>query len=241
VIGVSQVRNRWLTVITGLTHFIVGLAMALVLLSPAGAATNGEAIRVQGGPWLLAGRVFESPQLSAHPHLVLVLHGDAPFVNPTYQYVFAKSAADAMPDVVVAALLRPGYRDKRGAESQGSRGLTTADNYTADRIASIAAAARSLMTRYRASDLTLVGHSGGSAMAADILALDPHLAKRALLVSCPCDVPASCFDHPAGHHRAHGHRFGRPRRAADADICVRLRPQAQGSGRSRRRVEEQRP
>jgi len=145
---------------------------------------------VQGGPWLLAGRVFRNPQLTAHPHLILVLHGDAPFVNPTYQYVFAESAAQALQNVVAVALLRPGYRDAQGERSQGSRGLTTADNYTSDRIVSIAAAARSLVARYHASDLTLVGHSGGSAIAADILELYPHLAARALLVSCPCDVAA---------------------------------------------------
>ena len=49
--------------------------------SPARADTSprtGEAIHVQGGPWPLAGRVYKSAQLSPHPHLILVLHGDAP-------------------------------------------------------------------------------------------------------------------------------------------------------------------
>ena len=51
-------------------------------------------------------------------------------------------------------------------------------------------AVKALKDRYHAVDVTLVGHSGGSVFAADILALYPHLARAALLVSCPCDVPA---------------------------------------------------
>ena len=35
-----------------------------------------------------------------------------------------------------------------------------------------------------------MGHSGGAAISADLLAWDKGLAKAALLLSCPCDVPA---------------------------------------------------
>ncbi len=157
------------------------LAMAEQALGP---------ITVQGGPWMLAGRAFSTTHLSPHPHLVLVLHGDAPFVNPGYQYAFAQAAAGSLDDAVVVGLLRPGYKDDMSGESQGARGWTTGDNYTADRIASIVAAARTLMARFHASDLTLVGHSGGATIAADIVGLYPHLARGVLLVSCPCDVPA---------------------------------------------------
>ena len=95
-----------------------------------------------------------------------------------------------MNDVVVVGLLRPGYKDGIGGASQGARGFALGDNYTPQDIASVAAAAKELMSRYQAADLTLVGHSGGSTISADILALYPHLARGALLVSCPCDVPA---------------------------------------------------
>ena len=38
---------------------------------------------------------------------------------------------------------------------------------------------------------TLIGHSGGAAIAADIIGRHPSLATGgAILVSCPCDVPA---------------------------------------------------
>ena len=171
-------------------------AVPLVLFSAslfaqvAVASDEGQPIDVQGGPWLLAGRAFESRDRSRHPRLIVVLHGDAPFGNPTYHYRFSRDAAATLNDVVVVGLLRPGYKDGIGGQSQGNRGYKNGDNYTPENIASIASAAKTLIDRYHATELVLVGHSGGSAIAADILARDPHLARGALLVSCPCDVPA---------------------------------------------------
>jgi len=153
-------------------------------------SSTGNAVHVPGGAGLLAGRIYKGRHLSEHPHLVVVLHGDAPFNNPTYQYVFAAHAAASLDDTVVAALLRPGYIDGKGLTSDGRTGWKNGDNYTRDRIAAIADAARALSREYAARDLTLVGHSGGAAISADILGLYPGLAARALLVSCPCDVPA---------------------------------------------------
>lgn len=164
--------------------------MAAIALWAHAALADGIAIHVQGGPWRLAGRAYQSAHLPAHPHLLVVLHGDAPGNNPSYQYVLARHVAAAFDDVVAVGLLRPGYADGVGGKSDGDRGWAIADNYTPGDIASIAAALKSLKARTHAADLTLAGHSGGAAIAADILALYPHLAARALLVSCPCDVPA---------------------------------------------------
>ncbi|MGC1677904.1 MAG: alpha/beta hydrolase [Candidatus Binataceae bacterium] len=169
---------------------VLGAVIFSVVVHTGGVSAAGAAVRVQGGPWTLAGRAFTSAKLSSHPHLIVVLHGDAPGANPSYQYVLAGHAAAAIGDVVVVGLLRPGYKDGKGDESQGRRGWALADNYTPQDIGSVASAAKALVDRYHAADLTLVGHSGGSAIAADILALYPHLARGALLVSCPCDVPA---------------------------------------------------
>lgn len=168
----------------------MGTILVTFLVQVSVASAAGQPVRVGGGRWLLAGRAYESAKLSPHPHLIIVIHGDAPSVNPSYQYVFAGSAAAALNDAVAVGLLRPGYQDGMGARSEGDRGFAVADNYTVDDIASVASAAKTLMGRYHAADLTLVGHSGGSTIAADILALYPGLARGALLVSCPCDVPA---------------------------------------------------
>jgi predicted esterase len=168
----------------------IGASVIILLIHVSAASAAGQPVRVQGDRWLLAGRAYESARLSKHPHLIVVIHGDAPSVNPSYQYVFADRAAAALNDVVAVGVLRPGYQDGMGGWSEGNRGFALADNYTLDDVASVASAAKALMGRYHAADLTLVGHSGGSAIAADILALYPHLARGALLVSCPCDVPA---------------------------------------------------
>lgn len=137
----------------------------------------------------LKAQTFVSPQAGDHPVLVVVLHGDAPFARPSYQYAFARRAAQAG-DVVAAAILRPGYTDPSGDTSSGERGLTTGDNYTRDRIDMIAGAIGELQRRHGARAVVLVGHSGGAAISADLLAVHPELAGAALLVSCPCDVPA---------------------------------------------------
>jgi pimeloyl-ACP methyl ester carboxylesterase len=168
---------------------IGAIAVTVLMLGPAASAA-GQPVSVQGGRWLLAGRAYESAKLSAHPHLIVVIHGDAPSLSPSYQYAFADRAAAALNDVVAVGVLRPGYQDGMGGKSEGDRGFALGDNYTLADITSVASAAKALMTRYHAADLTLVGHSGGATIAANILALYPHMARGALLVSCPCDVPA---------------------------------------------------
>jgi pimeloyl-ACP methyl ester carboxylesterase len=134
----------------------------------------------------LKAQVFTSPQATPRPVLVVVLHGDAPFDKQGYQYTFAARAA--VGDVVAAAILRPGYTDAVGDTSDGVRGISTGDNYTRDRIDAIVAAIGELKARHHARAVVLVGHSGGAAISADILALHPGLAQAALLASCPCDL-----------------------------------------------------
>lgn len=166
----------------------------IAALSVLAAACSGKPMGGQT-EWLgvasgrLKAQIFVSPQAGDRPVLVVVLHGDAPFNRPGYQYDFARQAAGAG-DVVVAAILRPGYTDPRGDTSSGERGLATGDNYTRDRIDMIAAAIGELRQRHHARAVILVGHSGGAAISADILALYPDMAQAALLVSCPCDLPA---------------------------------------------------
>src|SRR5205085_3797035 len=61
-----------------------------------------------------------------HPILVVVVQGDVSDGSPpTYQYRFAERAAAAMPDTVVAAVLRPGYSDGEDT-SEGLRGFEIA-------------------------------------------------------------------------------------------------------------------
>jgi pimeloyl-ACP methyl ester carboxylesterase len=138
----------------------------------------------------IAGRVYlEGPANPSAP-LVVVLHGDAPTRNPSYQYLFASRLAAAAPGTRVVALLRPGYADPYGAKSDGDRGFADGENYTSNVVVSLAGAIQLLKSQWGAPSVFLVGHSGGAAISADITALHPGLVQHAFLISCPCDVPA---------------------------------------------------
>ena len=134
-------------------------------------------------------RIYESAGLSPHPILIIVLHGDSPAGPPTYQYRFAERAAAAIPDAVVAAVLRPGYSDGED-RSDGMRGETTGDNYTPEVINAVATVLSELKTKYHPRRVILVGHSGGAAITANLLSQQGIAADAALLVSCPCDLAA---------------------------------------------------
>ena len=136
-------------------------------------------------------RVHASTNLGEGPTLVLVLHGDLLDASPpTYHYVFSQRAAAARDNVIVAAVLRPGYADEVGDRSDGERGLLVGDNYTAEVVDVIAGVISDLRPRFGASRVVVVGHSGGAAIAAALLGRHPAASDGALLVACPCNVAA---------------------------------------------------
>jgi len=160
--------------------------------TPQIAPAGGEPIWVDVNGLRLKITAYKSAQVSSHPTLIVVLHGDLleGRGEPTYHYVFARRIASALDDVVVAALLRPGYTDQTGDQSSGSRGLATGDNYTPEVVDAIAQSIESLKTRFRPLATILTGHSGGAAITGDLIGRHPSEVNAALLVSCPCDVPA---------------------------------------------------
>lgn len=88
----------------GLSATVVALAMS----NPLPAFAQGVAIDsagktewIQESPGRLKARTYKSPDATATPVLVIVLHGDAPFDKPGYQYTVAKEAASGG-DVVSA-------------------------------------------------------------------------------------------------------------------------------------------
>lgn len=145
-------------------------------------------IPVRGGP--IKATLYRSADLARHPTLVVVLHGDLldPREVPSYHYAFAHRVAIQNTDVVVAALLRPGYTDGAGDQSGGWKGHAAGDNYTPEVIDTIGRAIDELRQRVAASATVLVGHSGGATIAADLIGRQPRDLNAALLVSCPCDV-----------------------------------------------------
>jgi predicted esterase len=139
----------------------------------------------------MGGRSFVSGEPNAKSPLVIVLHGDAPFRNPGYQYEFAARLANAVPGTRVEALLRPGYSDPYGTKSGGSRGFASGDNYDENTMRQVTRAVDALASWYKAPSVILVGHSGGAVTAANVAALhsDSNIVA-AFLIGCPCDVPA---------------------------------------------------
>lgn len=138
--------------------------------------------------------IYESAHLSSHPVLVVVLHGDLLGLrgvpSTTYHYVFADEATRKIDDIVVAAVLRPGYRDHSGERSDGDPGLAIGDNYTPEAVDAVAAVIKQLKARFHPSHTVLAGHSGGAAITGDVLGRWPSTVDGALLASCPCDVNA---------------------------------------------------
>ena len=169
---------------------LIASFVALALLMPPSAIDaselNGHSVQASG----ISGRAWSTARLSTSPRLVIVLHGDLAGPNDEYQYKFARLAAQHLEDTVVIAALRPGYEDSGGLRSKGDHGLATGDNYTPEVITRIRAFIDSERAARHARSVTLVGHSGGAAIAADLLEEDTTISSRMLLVSCPCDLGA---------------------------------------------------
>lgn len=184
---------RFLRLFLPVRRTLVAL-LALTSCQPQTDKTTASAATSGLGQWAgvaghrLWAQAYPSARLGPHPTLLLVLHGDAPFNKPAYQYIFARQAAQANANVVAVALLRPGYSDPAGHQSDGTRGQTTGDNYTPAVIDAIAAALDTLKARYHAERVVVAGHSGGAAITAALLGRYPGRADAALLVSCPCNV-----------------------------------------------------
>ena len=155
-------------------------------------------------------QVFTRADDGERPILILILHGDLPSPPPDYQYLFAKLLTQGIPEypersallraalgsdwdekpIVAAGILRPGYADPSGDRSSGDMGKAVGDNYTPEVVDAVASAARELASKYDASAVVLVGHSGGGAIAANVLGRHPEVADAALLVACGCDPAA---------------------------------------------------
>lgn len=190
----------------GLKGFFLSCALAYSCCAVSQAASTGQATRkatthnlapsseetvwLQANGLRLKTKIYRSSKQSERPTLILVVHGDSPFAPPSYQYAFARQTAGKMDDVVVAALLRPGYQDDAGDQSQGVRGKTTGDNYTPQVVDAVAQVIDQLKARFHPAKTILAGHSGGAAITGNVLGRWPTSVDGALMVSCPCDLVA---------------------------------------------------
>lgn len=122
--------------------------------------------------------------------LIVMLHGDVSSGGPaSYHFPFTQRISDRVPDAAVVALVRPGYPDGAGNTSAGTNYNRT-DQYTAANMDIMAGAIRALKRETGATRVIAVGHSGGAATVANILARDPGLVDAAALLACPCNIAA---------------------------------------------------
>ncbi|WP_301102155.1 prolyl oligopeptidase family serine peptidase [Propionivibrio sp.] len=147
--------------------------------------------RVSGDTECLLIKTFRHDQGLAMSTLFVLLHGNHSSGSPAVsQFPVAATLARSGPeDTVAVAVIRPGYNDAEGNFSSGNA-AGRADNFYAGNIDIVAAAIDRLKAFHQPQRLVLVGHSGGAAMAGVILGRHPGLADAAVLVGCPCNVPA---------------------------------------------------
>lgn len=147
-----------------------------------------EHLWVQGGRFRLSTTAFVSAERSECPILVVVLHGDAPRIEPDYHYIFAAKLAASHRNVVAVGLLRPGYTDPEGHTSDGERGEAVGDNFHITNTDAIADVIGELKRCWNARKVVVAAHSGGGTLAANVLGRHPTLIDQALLVSSVFDV-----------------------------------------------------
>lgn len=122
--------------------------------------------------------------------LVIVLHGDLSGGGPArYHRALADRVARTLPGAAVFALVRPGYPDGEGRVSDGDLNAR-ADHHTAANMAIVAEAITALKGRTGARRVVAIGHSGGAATSANILATHAGTIDAAALIACPCALQA---------------------------------------------------
>jgi len=187
-------------------RFLCTLACLLVLAGTACSRDTyvrgiGSDIRWMDVPQgQLKTKIYGTGSHSENPVLVFVLHGDC-CRPPSYQYAIAQAIAEGFDkpelkqfrfdDVVAAGILRPGYTDPDGDQSDGRMGTRTGDNHTREVTEAVVAVVNTLKKELNARAVILMGHSGGATISANILALYPDTADAALLVACGCDMAAA--------------------------------------------------
>jgi pimeloyl-ACP methyl ester carboxylesterase len=176
--------------------FRAALAAAALGSQSAGAACPPDSTlqdHIFGGGLCLVASTFGQDTAGADPALVVVVHSDISDGGAaTYHSAFAQSLA--RPGLLVVALIRPGYFDGAGRQSEGST-LGRHDNYTAANVAAISGAIDALKKRHRPRRTLYVGHSGGAAIGGVLIGQRPGLVDGAVLVSCPCDVARWLHEH----------------------------------------------
>lgn len=124
--------------------------------------------------------------------LIVWLHGNVSTGGPAnshFRLADASASAFSTQNVLAVALVRPGYPDGTEAYSSGSDN-GRADNWQRGTVQEIGKVIERLKARFKPHTTIVVGHSGGAAIAAVLLGMQPDLVGAAILIGCPCDMAA---------------------------------------------------
>lgn len=176
--------------------FLPALAAALILTASQPAVSADSDCQpadnvnyVPGDGECMAIQTYLPDDLGAARTLVVVLHGDlSRGGGADYIFPIAEDAAEA--GAIGVAMMRKGYSGGgRRSTGTASRDEKRPQMYTGDEMDAVAEATAALKAHYGVETVVMIGHSGGANTAGVILGRHPGLVQRALLMSCPCDVP----------------------------------------------------
>ena len=68
-------------------------------------------------------RLFKSDSITLKPNLLIVIHGDAPFNPPSYQYKLSQKLSEQVKNTIIISVLRLRYKDPEGNKSDGVKGF----------------------------------------------------------------------------------------------------------------------
>ena len=120
--------------------------------------------------------------------MAIFLHGDVSRGgNGDYMLSSAQRFVKDVPGAHAVVLIRPGYSDRDNRTSEGSD-CGRRDCYTETVVTTVADAMAQLKERFGAKIALGFGHSGGSAILANVMGRRPGLLAGAVLTSCPCDI-----------------------------------------------------
>ena len=135
----------------------------------------------------LSGRVFGSGKKA----LIVMAHGLVSGGGPShYMYQYAQDIANQLPDVTVAAVLRPGYFDAAGRVSPGSNHERSRDQYTAENNRYLATTIQNLKSQISPEKVLVVGHSAGAIHFSTLIGQYKKLVDAAVLVAGTYDLAA---------------------------------------------------
>ena len=168
----------------------VALAAAADQMAAAEPCAADNRVRVSANDECLVIRTYGEP--AERTSLIIFIHGDGYRPDPSdygpSDYMYRIAQRYGTKGVVAIGLIRPGYFDSRNNHSTGNSHREW-DNYQLDVIETVAAAVKVLKNHYKAENVILAGHSGGSAISGVIIGKYPGLVNAAVLGACPCNVP----------------------------------------------------